>query len=74
MGCKNNPISTEEAEWKAESDAQTLVDAHEIRADKKRFVTAFKALRKKIKESQETVELEKKVKTGLDATFGKSKG
>lgn len=43
-----------EKEWEAESDARTLIDAHKIRTDSKRFARAKKALTRLEKEAERT--------------------
>ena len=69
MGCKGNPVSAEDKKWEIEADARTLAEAQEIRADKKRDAAAWKELQNTAKTTQEAVDLEKKVKAGLDKTF-----
>ena len=61
-----------EAAWKAEMDAQSLIDAAAIRKDKKRFTAAKGGLKKlaarKVKESKRAA-LEADVATKLKKCF-----
>jgi hypothetical protein len=63
------PGGKSEAEYRAESDARTLTDAHEIRQDPARYKAACAALKGKADTSAKALELEHKVKKGLKAAF-----
>lgn len=49
MSSKANAISLEEDKWRAESDAETLIHAAEIKGDKKRLKAALSVLEDKKK-------------------------
>jgi ABC-type xylose transport system substrate-binding protein len=49
------PTSKEEAKWRAEDDARTLVRAEEIKLDKKRLNNAQAHAKKQIKELSKVV-------------------
>ena len=46
------------ADWQAESDMRTLLDAEAIRKDKKRFAAAKKMAKQKAEEMEATFEIE----------------
>jgi hypothetical protein len=60
-------------DFQAEDDARHLTEAQNIRLDEKRHQAALKHMKKKAGSIQAAVDLEAKVKKGLDAAFPKSK-
>lgn len=59
-----------ESDWRAESDAETLVQAEEIKSDKIRFAKAQNAAAKMAAERKERVDMLSKVAGGKTHTRG----
>jgi hypothetical protein len=63
-----------DAEHQAKMDARTLMDAQEIRDDKKRYEAAMACMKDKAKQADTAHKLETKVKAGLAGVFHNSEG
>lgn len=55
------PMTAEDKKWRAESDARTLAEAEEIRADKNRLSMAIAAARRLYKEALKQANMKAKV-------------
>jgi len=64
-----SPAVTDDKKWEAESDARSLTESEQIRADKPRHARAIVELRKQA----EVADKEAKIKRGLAAAFPKDK-
>jgi hypothetical protein len=62
-----------DAEYRADADGHTLMEAQEIRNDPKRHKAAMACLKKDAAAAGSAVELESKVSKGLKAAFPKDK-
>ena len=59
----NNCMSAEDLKWRARSDARTLAEAEEIKADKKRHAMAVQSANELYEERQKELKSMKKVAT-----------
>lgn len=70
---KSKPVSCDpDAEWQAEEDARTLTRSQEVRDDAKRYKKACAKLTEQAESAKAAVDLETKVKAGLNKAFGDS--
>jgi hypothetical protein len=58
MARGNAVLSGPDAKWRAEQDMRTLIEAEEIRSDKKRFQAAARMAKKKAEEMESAFNLE----------------
>ena len=59
----NNCMSSEEMKWRARSDARTLAEAEDIKADKQRYARAVQSANELYAERQKELKSMRKVAT-----------
>jgi len=57
-------ISKDEKEWRADSDARTLMEAEKIKSDKSRSSAALSKVKSIIKDAENTVKTAKRISGG----------
>lgn len=63
---KSYAVPMDDAQWRAEADARTLIEACKIEKDPKRMAAAKKAAKKMVDEAQEALVAAQNVHDGYD--------